>query len=203
MSAQDLPVDVSRETSDRLKTYESLLQTWNPRINLVSRSTLSEAWTRHIVDSVQIFDLAPGFTHWADLGSGGGFPGLVCAILAAERVPDAEFTLVESDQRKCAFLRSVARETGVKVQVKASRIEALPPLGADLLSARALADLPALLTHAERHLSPAGTAIFPKGRQWEKEVEAARKTWQFDLETSKSITDEQAVILQIKGVSRV
>lgn len=199
--ATGLP-DVSRETTERLETYATLLRAWNPRINLVSRATLENAWTRHIVDSAQVFRLAPQRGHWCDLGSGGGFPGLVCAILASELAPQLHFTLVESDQRKCAFLRSVLRETSVTAEVRAARIEALPSLGADILSARALADLSQLLIHAERHLSDDGLALFQKGRQWKKEVDNASKTWRFAMEAIKSETEDDAVILSISGVSR-
>lgn len=111
-------LDVSRETSDRLRLLADLLQKWNPKINLVSRSTLETLWDRHILDSAQIFDLVlHPVDHWVDIGSGGGFPGLVVAILAAEKDPAQKTTLIESDQRKCAFLRTVLRETGVSATV--------------------------------------------------------------------------------------
>ena len=109
---------VSRETMDRLNTYSELLKKWNPKINLVSRFTLDDLWSRHMLDSAQIFSLADNKPdHWIDLGSGGGFPGLVIAILAKELMPNLTVTLVESDQRKCAFLRTVSRETNLKTKV--------------------------------------------------------------------------------------
>ena len=115
---------VSRETIDRLSIYANLLEKWNPRINLVSRSTLDDLWSRHIVDSAQLFELAPVTAkHWVDLGSGGGFPGLVIAILAKELRPELEVVLVESDQRKCAFLRTVSRETNCGAVVHSKRVE--------------------------------------------------------------------------------
>ncbi len=204
MSTFDSPMDVSRETSERLEIYAQLLRKWNPRINLVSRNTLDDLETRHIADSMQIFDLAPqGWKHWADLGSGGGFPGLVIAILAAEFSPVAQVTLVESDQRKCAFLRTVIRETGAPATVVAGRIEATAPLSADILSARALADLDTLLGFAERHLCEGGAALFPKGANWKKEVDNARVQWRFDCEARTSKTEPSAVILKIGGITRV
>lgn len=204
MRVFDWPMDVSRETSDRLGIYAQLLRKWNPRINLVSRNTLDDLETRHIADSMQVFDLASrGWKHWADLGSGGGFPGLVIAILAAEFSPEAQVTLVESDQRKCAFLRTVIRETGVPAAVIAERIEATAPLSADILSARALADLDALLGFADRHLGDAGTALFSKGANWKKEVDNARVQWRFDCEATTSRTEPNAVILKIGGITRV
>lgn len=193
-------LDVSRETIDRLRVFESLLNKWSPRINLVSRATLPQFWTRHAEDSIQVFRTTEQGGHWADLGSGGGFPGLVVAIVAAEERPDMRVTLVESDQRKSAFLRTVARETGVACNVIARRIEQIPPLEADILSARALADLGTLLGYAERHLGPSGVALFPKGATWEKEITAARREWKFDAEPITSKTEPEAVILRIKGV---
>lgn len=195
-------LSVSRETFDRLRLYVDLLKKWNPRINLVSRKTLVESWSRHILDSVQVFRQVDEFGHWADLGSGGGFPGLVCAVMAIETQPQARFTLVESDQRKSAFLRTVIRETGANCSVITGRIELAEPLNADVLSARALADLATLLSFCDRHLQKSGVALFPKGAIWKKELEDAQREWKFDAEPIKSLTEAQAVILKIKGVSR-
>lgn len=192
---------VSRETMERLEAYASLLEKWNPRINLVSRATIAELWTRHIVDSAQIFELGPDKAqHWVDIGSGGGFPGLVIAIIAKELRPEMKITLVESDQRKCAFLRTVSRETGCKVEVHAKRIEEIETLKADVLSARALADLSLLLDFATLHLASDGICLFPKGVTWEKEVENARDSWSFNVVTSKSETQDDAVILRIDEI---
>lgn len=204
MSALVADLDVSRETFDRLERLVALLKKWNPAINLVARSTLDDVWQRHIVDSAQIFGLAPtGATHWADLGSGGGFPGLVIAILASQLRPDLRVTLVESDKRKAAFLRTAAQELGVEAKVIASRIEEVPPLRADVLSARALASLTVLLGFAERHLLPSGTALFPKGARHAQEVSEALAMWRFDVQNIPSLTDPEAVILQIRGLARV
>ncbi|KUJ77399.1 16S rRNA (guanine(527)-N(7))-methyltransferase RsmG [Ruegeria profundi] len=195
-------LDVSRETFERLETYVRLVQHWNPKINLVSRNSLTSIWERHILDSVQVYRLAAQFETWVDIGSGGGFPGMVCAIMAIEDAPGAQFTLIESDQRKAAFLRSVARECGVKCAVISKRIEIVDPMSADILSARALSDLGRLLSFCDRHLGKSGTALLPKGASWKKEVEDARKEWKFTYEPITSLTEPQAVILRIKGVSR-
>ncbi len=195
-------LDVSRETFERLATYVSLLERWNPKINLVSRNSLKGIWIRHIHDSVQVFQNADRVDHWVDLGSGGGFPGMVCAIMAIESAPEMRFTLVESDQRKSAFLRNVARECGANCSVISRRIETVDPLNADVLSARALADLSTLLSFCDRHLNENGTALLPKGATWKKEMEDARKEWKFEAEPIKSLTEPQAVILKIKGVAR-
>jgi 16S rRNA (guanine527-N7)-methyltransferase len=197
-------LDVSRETLERLELYESLLRKWNPAINLVSRTTLSDAWSRHFVDSAQLLALAPvDAASWVDLGSGGGFPGLVIAILADELRPDLSVTLVESDQRKAAFLAEVARQIGVAVAVKAERAETLTPCNCDILSARALAPLKELLSLSMRHLKPGGVGLFLKGAQSGAELAEALETFRFTLQKIPSQTDPMAVILSVGGISRV
>ena len=198
-------VDVSRETFDRMTALTTLLQKWNPAINLVAKSTLPDAWTRHIVDSAQLYHLAPSqLGHWADLGSGGGFPGLVIAILSQELDPQRRVTLVESDQRKATFLRQAVRELGLtQVTVQSERIETIPPLVADVLSARALAALPQLCDYGQRHLSPTGIALFSKGAQHREEIAQAGQAWRFDLSIFPSDTDPSAVVLAIKAIQHV
>jgi 16S rRNA (guanine527-N7)-methyltransferase len=197
-------LDVSRETAERLAEYAALLRAWNPKINLVSKRTLADLETRHFADSAQLLALAPhDATTWADLGSGGGFPGLVVAILAAEARPALRVTLVESDQRKAVFLRTVAQRTGVPATVFAGRIESIPPLGTDVLSARALAPLSALLDHASRHLRDGGTALFPKGANWRAEVDEALERWRFRCENLPSVTSPDGAILRIGEIHRV
>ena len=194
---------VSRETSERLNTYAALLKKWNPRINLVARSTIDSLWSRHFVDSAQVYSLAPSYvTHWVDLGSGGGFPGLVAAILGAERANGFRTTLIESDARKSAFLRSVIRETAINATVITERIEVAPRQNADVLSARALADLTTLLSFAELHMNPDGSALFPKGQNWRKELPEAQSKWQFDYQIDNSKTEIGPVILSVTGVLR-
>lgn len=197
-------LDVSRETFERLETYSALLTKWNPKINLVSKSTIEDIWTRHILDSSQVFDMAPAEANsWVDIGTGGGFPGLVVAILSKELTPDRVVTLVESDQRKCAFLRTVARETGCAVTVLADRVEKLAGQKADVLSARALASLDVLLGFADLHLSSGGICLFPKGLTWEKEVAQAQAAWNFKVEAIRSETNEEAVVLRISEIKHV
>lgn len=194
--------NVSRETAERLDLYSALLQKWNPRINLVSRASLTEHRTRHFADSAQLYDLADHpVGHWADLGSGGGFPGLIIAILAQETGSPVRVTLVESDARKAAFLTTVIRETGARAEVLTGRIEDIAPLGADIVSARALADLPTLVSYAARHLAPGGVALFPKGQTWEEELEAAQSAWHFTSRVVKSKTETGPVILHLRGLS--
>lgn len=197
-------MSVSRETADRLDAFEALVRKWSPRINLVSRSALDQLQQRHIADSAQLFDLARiADGRWADLGSGGGFPGIVVAILAAEQAPALEVVCIESDGRKAAFLMTAARELGLeRVRVLAQRIEAAPPQGAQVVSARALAPLKSLLPLAVRHLAPGGYALFPKGAGHAKEVAEARADWRFDLTEHPSRTDPDARILKLEAIRR-
>lgn len=201
---REIGLDVSRETIDRLEHFAGLIRRWSPRINLVSASTLDALWSRHILDSAQIYRLAPGSARsWADLGSGAGLPGLVIAILAAERNPGLAVHLVESDKRKAVFLRTVIRETGIRASVHAERAETLAPLNADVVSARALAPLETLLDLAERHLAPGGVALFPKGAAWRSEVDSALAQRRFRCDDIPSVTAPDAVILKIGDIARV
>ena len=203
MTPEWLP-DVSRETMERLERYAELLIKWNPKINLVSKSTIGDLWARHILDSAQIFEIPERpIRSWIDLGSGGGFPGLVVAVFAQEKEPRFEITLVESDVRKCAFLRNVARELDLKVQIKNDRIENLSSLHADIVSARALADLSTLLDLSEKHIAPEAKLLLMKGKNWRSELEKAQSKWNFDYQIVRSRTSEGSVILCVSGVHRV
>ncbi|MEX0339382.1 MAG: 16S rRNA (guanine(527)-N(7))-methyltransferase RsmG [Arenibacterium sp.] len=203
MSTKLGSLSVSRETIDRLTQYAELVQKWSPRINLVSKSSLEHLWDRHIIDSAQLFTLAETQYSWVDLGSGGGFPALVIAILSADQGIDRRITMVESDTRKGVFLKTVIRELELPATVLTSRIENTKPVNADVLSARALSDLSRLLTFADRHMSPTGIALFPKGETWEKEVAKAKEQWSFNLEEFTSWTEPKAAILKIRGLTRV
>lgn len=193
---------VSRETLTRLDLYADLLRKWQRRINLVAPATLSALWQRHFLDSMQVLDASPirdGL--WLDLGSGGGFPGLVCAIVAAETAPGLRFELVDSDTRKCVFLREAARQADVIVAVHAARIEALPPRDASVISARALAPLSQLLPLAQRHLGPGGICLFQKGAGHGEELESLPPGWQMEVDTLPSVTSADSVILRIRNLS--
>lgn len=192
--------NVSRETLAKLEAYAATLLKWNPRINLVAPATLPDLWARHMLDSAQLLPLAPeGVRDWFDLGSGAGFPGLVVAILAQEAAPDLRVTLVESDRRKAAFLGEAARAAGVSVRIEAVRLEALPEACADVVSARALAPLKDLLTWSGRLLRPSGALLFPKGRQWREELDAAAGVWPFAPETFPSRVDPESAILRFRN----
>lgn len=197
-------VDVSRETIETLRSLEAIVRRWSPTINLVSHSSLTGLWERHIVDSAQLFQFIQSSSrNWVDIGSGAGFPGLVIAILAREKHPPLKVTLIESDQRKATFLREAARQLSLSCDVISQRAEVAPSLGADILSARAFSALSSLLPIAERHLEPNGVAIFPKGKSWRDEVEDARKGWSFRLDAVKSVSDNEAAVLVLREIARV
>jgi 16S rRNA (guanine527-N7)-methyltransferase len=198
----ELP-DVSRETSDALQAFEALVRRWNPAINLVSKASLDNIHDRHPVDSMQIYSFLPESAKlWVDLGSGGGFPGLVIAVMARADRPNLQIVLVESDARKATFLRQAAQTLDLKVHVLNERSESLPAQQADVLSARALAPLTALLGHAERHLRPGGLGIFPKGERYAEEIAVAEKTWSFALTTQPSLSEPGSAILMIRDIHR-
>ncbi|MGX9356016.1 16S rRNA (guanine(527)-N(7))-methyltransferase RsmG [Roseobacteraceae bacterium S113] len=190
--------DVSRETLDALHVYEELITKWNPKINLVSPKSLQELKVRHFADSLEIARLSPEKPgHWLDLGSGGGFPGLVVAITLAADPGFSGMTLIESDQRKGAFMRTVIRELGLKAKVVTDRIENVAPQNADVISARALAPLPKLLGYCLRHAHETTRFLLPKGAEWRGEVEKARESYHFSLETHASLTHEDSINLVI------
>ena len=195
-------LNVSRETYGALKAYQRLLEKWTTRINLISKSTREDVWARHICDSAQVMGLASKHAaHWIDIGSGGGLPGLVVAILAKELNPQLRVTLIESDKRKAVFLRTVVRELQLNVMVQANRITAVGPLKADVISARALADLNDLLRLTQPFMSKNTQCLFMKGKNWSKEVKEAEKSWQFQAERFISKTDDEAVILSVRNVT--
>lgn len=192
---------VSRETLEKLDLYLALLAQWQPRINLVGPATLADPWRRHILDSAQLFPYLPKGP-LLDMGSGAGFPGLVLAILRAGENPAAEpVHLVESDGRKSAFLREVARQTGMdEVRVHTCRMEKLAPFPVAVITARALASLEKLLTLASSFISPDTELLFLKGCKGEEELTEAGKDWTMAAERIDSLSDTSGVIFHLKGV---
>jgi 16S rRNA (guanine527-N7)-methyltransferase len=195
---------VSRETTDRLELYARLLEQWQKTINLVAPSTLAHIWHRHFADSAQLVRLAPPDARtWIDLGSGAGFPGLVVAMLLAE-TNHCEVTLVESDTRKCAFLREVARQTGIAVDISNARIETLSTqariAAVDVISARALAPLDRLFELCESMFARCTQALFLKGREVDAELEAARRRWAFESCCVPSLTDTAGRIVRVRAL---
>lgn len=191
---------VSHETLEKLELYERLLIQWQKAVNLVAPATIPQIWQRHFADSAQLLTFAPEAKIWVDLGSGGGFPALVIAIMLANQ-KECCVHLIESNARKCAFLSEVARQTGAPARVHNLRIAdaalggRVPPAG--IVSARALAPLDALLELALPFFGNASTALFLKGREAASEIAEARKRWVFDLKIHPSISDTQGQILEI------
>jgi 16S rRNA (guanine527-N7)-methyltransferase len=213
-SAPDLTADrahvlslfnVSRETSQRLDRFVDLLLTWQRTTNLIASSTIAHLWTRHVADSLQLIDLAPDALVWIDLGSGGGFPGLVIACALADR-PGAAVHLVESNAKKAAFLREAQRVTGVPAFVHAARIEDFAPNFQDrveVVTARALAPLKTLLDQCFPLLGKSGmVGLFPKGQNAELELGEARKSWNIKVNLVPSRTDPAARIVVIRELVR-
>lgn len=196
-------LDVSRETMARLREYVVLVTAWTKRINLISSGDLALIWDRHINDSIQLSSAAdkPG-PRWLDIGSGGGFPGMVLAILHAETRPDARHTLIESDHRKAAFLVAASAKLDLTTTVVTERSEHAEPQMAHVISARAFAPLSRLLTHVDRHMEPDGQAILPKGAGVDAEIAEARKEWTFTASRIDSVTHPAATILRVTEVSR-
>jgi 16S rRNA (guanine527-N7)-methyltransferase len=198
---------VSRETIKRLDVFRQLLERWQARTNLVAPDTLAQFWTRHVADSLQLLPLAPHARLWIDLGSGGGFPGLVIAI--ALRGTSSRHVLIESSQKKCAFLREVARQTGAEAEIVNGRIESVAQQFAEkseaepLITARALAPLPKLLEWSASFLANGGKAIFHKGRDHERELAECRGAWQFDMVRHPSRIEPDSALLEIRNPVRI
>lgn len=199
-AGQMVPVGAERD----LRMFVDLVLKWNGKINLISRASEADIWVRHILDSVQIWPLSPESAKlWVDIGSGGGFPGLVLAILAKTLRPDLRFILIESDRRKAAFLLQVSKTLALRCDVRAERIESVKGLQADVLSARALAPLSVLLSLGQRLIVPQSVMIFPKGERFEGEIATARQEWQFQLTQIQSATNPAATLLRITDLHHV
>jgi len=198
--------NVSRETQDRLERFADHFDKWARSINLVAPSTRQNLWDRHIADSAQLFQMAPEPKNWIDIGSGGGFPGVITAIFLAE-TNSGWVHLVESNNKKASFLRSAIREAGARASVHAIRAEAAPEViaQADAMSARALASLDLLLGFAEPWFAKDSNfrAYFHKGRDYQREIDEARGQWQFDLVKHASKVEQGAVMLEIAHLARV
>ena len=204
---------VSRETMARLRIYETLLERWQKVHNLVAPRTLPQIWGRHFADSAQLLALAPrvlnlGYaflkSRWLDLGSGAGFPGLVLAILLAD-LPGAFVGLVESNQKKCAFLEAVRRETGAPARVFAMRCEELakePPGELDIVTARALAPLTDLFGLAAPFMAGHAQALFMKGRDVDVELTEASRCWKISADQCPSLTEAEGRILMVHSLRR-
>ena len=194
---------VSRETYERLTIFESEFRRWAQKINLAAPSTLESLWERHVLDSAQLRTIESAAKTWLDLGSGGGFPGAILAILFAERA-DTTVSLVESNGKKVAFLQAALGRAGLRAHVHAVRIEDAVGRVAqpEIVTARALAPLDVLLPLAAPWLTRGARGLFHKGRDYRAEIEKCHDAWQFDLVEHGSLIDRDSVILDITNLAR-
>lgn len=186
-------LSVSHETLDRLSLYRELLIKWQGKVNLVSNDSIADSWKRHFLDSLQLINHIPDLNlRMIDMGSGAGFPGMAIAIYGAPNVH-----LIESDSKKVLFLREVARITKTNIAIHHERVERLRGITGDVILSRALSDLSKLLDYAFPYISYGTICLFPKGKNYTKEIEEAKTKWSFDHDIIPSITDSQGVILKI------
>lgn len=197
--------DVSRETAARLDAFVAMLLERQARTNLIARSTEVQVWSRHVADSLQLLPLGRPAKRWADLGSGAGFPGLVLACAMAE-VPAAQVHLIDSVNRKAAFLQEVVTALALPAQVHVERVEAvLPRLAAsiEVVTARALAPLAKLLDYSEPALQAGAVGLFMKGRSVSEELAEAAKFWRIDYELAPSGTDLAGRIVVVRRAEHI
>ncbi len=190
-------LNVSRETLDLFLLYAEILAKWQAKINLISGNTIGNVWSRHFLDSAQLYDLVPtGAKTLLDIGSGAGFPGMVLAVMGVKNV-----TLVEADSRKCLFLREVLRQTGKHANVVNCRIEEFDGGYFDVITSRALAPMDKLLSYINPHFGPITKGIFLKGEQVDRELTKAKKQWKLEYKTVPSITNDRGSIIMVEKIS--
>ncbi len=195
--------NVSRETFEKLKLYHQSLVEWQSRLNLVANSTLENAWERHFEDSAQIFELIPqGAKTLVDIGSGAGFPAMVLAIMANEKLPALKLTLVESINKKTLYLNHVKEITSADVNILNRRIENLKEKKFDVITARAVIALDGLLAYAYPLFRKNTICLFPKGKNFQQELYEAKKNWYFSYDVIPSKTSDESVILVIKTLAK-
>ena len=200
---QKIIPNVSHETYKKLLSYEEILKKWQKKINLVSNNTLSDAWDRHFIDSIQVYSLLPKEnSKLVDFGSGAGFPGLVLALLSTENNDGIRVTLVESDLRKTLFLKEVARQLSIDVEIVNKRIESNEHCLYNVITARALASLDLLFEYAYPFTGNNTKLVFLKGQNYKEEIKKAKENWSFELEEQQSITNSESVILKITNLEK-
>jgi len=189
--------NVSRETIERFEAYQTILERWAPRINLVGASTLTAFWDRHILDSAQILPLAaPDARSWVDFGSGAGFPGLVIAALLQAR-GGSNVTLIEASTKRCGFLREAARAMQVGVNIVNDKLENVKAHRVDVITARAFTALDRLLAYGAPWQGPHTQALFPKGEEVSGELAQASTKWLFKSTIHPSVSDARGCIVEI------
>lgn len=195
-------VDVSHETMDRINTVVAVLDKWRTTHNLIGPLERARLWRRHILDSLQVYQFKEAdASKWIDFGSGAGFPALIMACASSDS--NERFTLVESNGKKCAFLRAAAREANLNISVENARIEAVSRETYDHVTSRALASLPQLYEYSESFLAKKASCLFLKGKEVMQEIEDAQKDWSFDYELHESFSHTQGRILIVKGLTRL
>ena len=193
-------VPVSRETEDRLVAFVDLIVRWRQTTNLISESTFASVWTRHIADCAQLIALAPAAARWVDMGSGAGFPGIVIAIQLAG-VPGAVVHCIESDRRKCAFLREAVRATGAQATIHPERVEAIEPASLEAVgavTARAFAALSRTLELARPWIARGAVGVFPRGESAKDQLAASSEASAYQIEALPSVVDTKAAILRVR-----
>ena len=196
--------DVSRETLLKLRAYEASLQEWQNKFNLVSKSSLEDAWNRHFIDSMQLVKYIPQSAQSLyDFGSGAGFPGMVLAIMAAEKTPYLKVSLIESIGKKTLYLKHVSEICSVNVEIFNQRIESLPKNKVDVVTSRAMTSLSDLLGYAYPFCKKETVCIFPKGKKHQEEIDEAKKHWQFECQIHPSETSSEGVILVITKLAKL
>jgi 16S rRNA (guanine527-N7)-methyltransferase len=189
---------VSRETYNNLSLYVDTLIKWQYKINLISKNTIDDIWTRHILDALQLLPLIPEKSaNTIDIGSGAGIPGLILAIAG-----HANMTLIESDKRKCAFLMECARLCKVNVSIINQRIEDIIPFPADYILSRACADIQQLLHYSYPFYYKKTVCLFPKGENYAKEIGDASIQWNFGYELIQSSSDSRGKIIKMYTISK-
>lgn len=190
------------EVMARLDAFLVILTDWNSRMNLVGPSALANFWGRHAYDSAQLLRIVPAAKIWADLGAGAGFPGIVIASFLAG-TEGATVHLIESMTKRCAFLRYVSQDLALPTLIYNRRAESLHLSPVDVVTARALAPMPRLLEYAQPLLRGSTVGLFLKGRDVDRELEEARKSWWFDVSLTPSASDPEGRIVSLKRLSRV
>ena len=182
----------------KLQTYQTLLLKWQKSVNLVSNSTIADSWNRHFIDSAQLAKyITKPNPRVVDIGSGGGFPGLVLAMML-----DGEFHLVESDKKKCIFLSEVSRETGTNIIIHNDRIETVSISDIDYITSRACANVSQIFNLSEKLVSRGTEYLLLKGKTHRIEIDEAKKEWQFEVEIFPSITENDSALLSVSKIQR-
>ena len=205
IKAELLQYNVSRETFEKLATFVELLKEWNAKINLVSKNSLDEVWTRHVLDSAQLIKYIPEKTKYLlDIGSGAGFPAIVLAIIMQEKNPSAKWVLAESITKKTVYLNDVCTKLELtNVHIENNRVENLILNNIDIVTARAVASLETLCSYVYGLKCRDVKCLFIKGKTYGDELQAAYQKWRFGHKVYQNLYSEDGVILEIDNIRKV